>query len=99
MVVGRVRQSRAAGRNPARHAEMEQQQPVRIELDQDVFSPPAERADLRAVEPSGEGRGKRSPQIRPAQLGLQNAAPAHLQCETAPDRLDLRQFWHSPATE
>src|ERR1700724_1258358 len=94
MVVRCVRQSGAARRDPPRHAEMQQQKSVRIELDQDVFPAPAERADACAVEPRGKGRRKRPPQVRPAQLSVQNAAAAHLQGKTAPDRLDLRQFGH-----
>ena len=55
----------------------------------------AERPDTRAVQPVGEGRRKRPPQIRPPQFGLQNAAPAHLEREAASDGLDLRKFGHS----
>src|SRR5215472_12685795 len=94
MVVRCVRQICRAGRDPSGHAEMEQQEPVRVELDQNVFSAPAERADACAVELRGERGWKRSPQIRPAQLGMQNAATAHFKREAAPDRLDLRQFGH-----
>ena len=94
MVVRRVRQCGAARRDPPGHAEMQQQKSVRIQLDQDVFPAPAERADARAVEARGKGGRKRPPQIGPAQLRLHDAAAAHLQGEPAPDRLDLRQFGH-----
>src|SRR5260370_16550355 len=94
MVVRCVRQSGAAGRDSPGHAEMQQQKSVRIELDQDVLPAPAQRPKLCAVEPCGKGRRKRPTQIRPAQLGVQDAAAAHLECETAPDSLDLRQFGH-----
>ena len=59
MVVRCVRQSGGARRDPPGHAEMQQQKPIRIELDQDVFPAPAERADPCAIEPRGQGGRKR----------------------------------------
>src|SRR5256885_12958171 len=54
MVVLRVGAIRVAGDDPARHAEMQQQQPGLVELDQDVFAAACQSADQRAVEPLGQ---------------------------------------------
>ena len=51
MIVWCVRQPCDTCRDPPGHAEMEQQKSVRIELDQDVLSAPAERTDTGAIEP------------------------------------------------
>src|SRR6516162_6723669 len=91
MVVRSDGQRGAAGGDAARHAEMKQQQTVRIELDQDVFAAAAERADQRAVQSRGKGRRKWPPQIGPAQLRSQDPASADLQRQAAPDSLDLRE--------
>ena len=94
MVVRRSGMSALADGDAPRHAEMQQQQSVRVELDQDVFAAPAERADAGAVEPLGEHRRKRPAQIGPAQLGPHDAAAGHPQREAAPDRFDFGQFGH-----
>ncbi len=73
---------------------MEQQQAVGVELDQDVFAAAAERADLRAAEPLGQGRRKRPAQIGAAQFGAHDPAAAHFQRQAAPHGLDFRQLGH-----
>ena len=85
-----------AGGDPARHAEMQQQQAVAVELDQDVFAAAAERSDPRARQPGRQRRRERPPQVRPAQLGPHDPPAAHLQRETAPHRLDFRKLGHAP---
>src|SRR5271169_3998853 len=95
MIVAHVRLRRIAGGDPPRHAEMKQQQAVRVELDQNVFATAGECADPGAVEPLGQCRRKRPAQIGPAQFGAHDPAAAHLQREAAPDRLDFGQFGHS----
>src|SRR6516165_10224601 len=97
MVVRSRRQPRMAGGDAAGHAEMEQQQTVRIELDQDVLATAAERADQRTVQSCSEGRWKWPPQIGPAQLRSQDPASADPQRQAAPDRLDLRELGHRSA--
>ena len=94
VVVARLRLPRIAGGDPARHAEMEQQQAVGVELDQDVFAAARERADPGPVEPLGQRRRKRPAQIGPAQLGAHDPAAAHFQRQAAPDGLDFGQFGH-----
>src|SRR6516162_7977202 len=83
-----------AGGDATGHAEMEQQQTVRIELDQDVLATAAERADQRAVQSRSKGWWERPPQIGPAQLRPQDPASADPQRQAAPDSLDLRQLGH-----
>ena len=75
-------------------AEMQQQEPRLIELNQDVFAASGEAADARTIEPLGQHRREWAAQIRPAQFGPDDAAAAHPERQAAPDRLDFRQFRH-----
>ena len=94
MVVLCVGLSRAAGGDPPRHAEMQQQQARFVELDQDVFAAPREFADARAVEPLGQHRRKRPAQIGAAQFCPDDAPAGHAQREAAPHGFDFGKLRH-----
>jgi demethylmenaquinone methyltransferase / 2-methoxy-6-polyprenyl-1,4-benzoquinol methylase len=96
MVVRPGRERSGAGGDAARHAEVQQQQTVGVQLDQDVFAAAVERADPRAVEPGREIRRKRPAQIAAAQQGANDATAADPCREAAPHRFDFRQFGHLP---
>src|SRR6516162_944213 len=78
VVVGCVRQVPVACRNAAGHAEVKEQQSVRIELDEDVFPAAADLADPCSVEARRERRRKRPAQIGPAQFRAYDAPSVHL---------------------
>ena len=75
VVVPGCGQCPGAGGYAPGHTEMEQQETVRVELDQDVLAAAAECADPSALEASSKLRRKRPPQIRPTQLRLHYSAP------------------------
>src|SRR5947208_14442923 len=77
MVVLLRRKIGSRGRNPPRHAEMHQQEPGFVELDEDIFAAPRQPSDARALEPGREHRWEWAPQVRAAQLGPHDLSPAY----------------------
>ena len=94
MIVLFLGQLDAAGHDPSRHAEMQQQQAVGVELDQDVLAAPPELANAGAVEPLGQHRREGPAQIGPAQFGAGDAAAAHPQRQATPHGLDFGKLGH-----
>src|SRR5260370_23825694 len=66
MVVLHRRKLGPRGGDTPRHAEMQQEEPGVIELDEEVFAAPRQRPDERALEPCGQHRRGRAPPTRGA---------------------------------
>ena len=95
MVVLRLGGLWPASGDPAGHPEMEEEEPRLIKLDQDVFAAPRQRPDLRARQPLGEHRRKRTAQIRPAQFRAHDLPAADAQRQPAADGFDFGKFRHA----
>ena len=94
MVMRSGRPQVLADGHPARHAEMDDQHLIVVQMDQDVFGAPPDGDDPAAGQPLDHAVGERDAQIGPALLDPGQHPPLHLHGEPAADGFDFRQFGH-----
>jgi hypothetical protein len=65
-----------------------------IEIDDNVFGAPSNRANSRAFEMPGEAPRQRTPQLMASQHDLRNGTPNQCFLKAAADSFDLWEFGH-----
>ena len=95
-IVVELPQPLALDPDPPRHAEMQQQRRVAVEVGQDVFRPPPQPCHLRPGQHLHEVRRHRPAQVGAALVHPDDAPPDKMRRKAATHRFHFWQFWHFP---